>query len=96
MYVLGANRLFYQASGFQVGLTITGKLIDKNLIAVQNNISFKEYEDGIYYADVSIPRYDSYLMRMFENGVLKLVWSLQVDQPWIQKGLVQYCGQPLG
>ena len=87
MYVVGLNRLFYTPAGFTPGLAVTGKLMDQRLTIVQDGVSFVEYEPGMYYCDITIPEYGTYIMRTFEGGVLRLVQTIPVDPPW---GLVRY------
>ena len=95
MYILGSNRLFYQASGFQTGLTVTGKLIDADLATITDPVIFTEFDTGEYYCDVVIPAYGTYLMRVSENGVSKLIYAIQVDRPWMQRGIITYIGKDL-
>ena len=53
--------------------------MDQSLVIVQDHIAFVEYEPGMYYCDITIPSLGTYVMRTFQNGILKLVQTLSVD-----------------
>jgi hypothetical protein len=81
VYVVGTNRLFYTPAGFRQNLTVTGTLIDSGLRVLKDDVRFIEDNAGLYYCDVVIPRYGTFMVRCFENGVQTLVQTIVVDPP---------------
>ena len=66
----GINRILYQATGFNSGVTVTAKLVRAvDLSVVNAEITFSETpDDPVYYADVSFPADGKYYMIVYENG----------------------------
>ena len=60
---------------------ITGKLIDSGLRILRDGVIFTENDDGLYYCDVDIPRYGTFMMRCYEGGIQTLVQTIVVDPP---------------
>lgn len=95
MYTLGDNRVFYRAAGFRDGVTVTGKLLDKLLVVVQDNVLFTGATDGMYFCTITFPRYDLYLLKVYEGGTISASQTFDVVPPSTIPGQIMYDGRPV-
>jgi hypothetical protein len=69
IYPPGKNRIFYRATSFKIGLTVTADIIDPDLCS-DCSIALTEVVDvkGLYYFDYTF-RVGPYIVYFYENGV---------------------------
>jgi len=75
--VIGKNRVFYKASNFQEGLTVSAYVVNPDLTE-SDNFNLVEIADGIYYFDYVFKQYGKYGCLIRENGEKKLFVAIQV------------------
>jgi len=66
-YDLGKQRVWYRATGFAEGVTVTGRFLKPDGTMV-NDVQFYEHQDGVYSTVFEFPEYGRWMLLVYEDG----------------------------